>query len=78
MSIGETIRVLRKRSDLSQAELAQQVGVWQTQISQIESGATSPSLDLLQRIAQALGVKPGVIVDGFGADPEQDAQPEPA
>lgn len=64
MTIGNNVRLLRKRSGLSQAELAQKVGVWQTQISQIESGAANPSLDLLQRIAQTLGVTPGAIMDG--------------
>lgn len=64
MTIGESIRTFRESKGLSQAQFARQVGVVQTQISQIENGASRPSLGLLERIAAAMGTTPGALIDG--------------
>lgn len=55
--IGETIAKLRKEAGITQAELAESVGVRQTHISRIESGRHSTTLDILQAIARRLGRK---------------------
>jgi transcriptional regulator with XRE-family HTH domain len=54
--LGKMLRKLRKEQNLTQLELAQQVGITNGQISTIERGVSSPSLATLHRIAQALNV----------------------
>jgi DNA-binding XRE family transcriptional regulator len=50
------IKVLREHRSLTQAGLGEAVGSNSLYISQLERGVRRPSLDLLQRIAAALGV----------------------
>jgi transcriptional regulator with XRE-family HTH domain len=54
--LGENLRTARRRTGLSQKQLAVAVGVSQAMVSQLERGEKSPSLDLFERIAYALGV----------------------
>lgn len=48
---------LRKRASLSQAGLAELIGTAQSAISQIETGATSPTLATLSRYAHEVGME---------------------
>ncbi len=50
----ELIR-LRKKQGLSQSEVARRAGLKQPAIARMESGAVTPTLDTIQRVAQALG-----------------------
>lgn len=45
----------RIKENITQKQLAQISGVPQSNISRIESGATSPTITTLQRIAQSMG-----------------------
>lgn len=56
MTIGERIRAVRRAYGLSQARLAEKVGVKQNTISKWESGESEPSRDQVKRVAAALGV----------------------
>ena len=56
MSLGKKIEGLRRRRGLTTRELAMDVQVTSSLISQIEHSKTSPSLDTLRRIAKALRV----------------------
>lgn len=56
MSVGENIRVLRERSGMSQAQLAEKAGVSQAMMCQIERGTKNPSLQVGKEIARALNV----------------------
>ncbi len=58
-ALGAEIRALRARRGLTSVMLAKQVGVSTSLISQVERGITAPSLDVLLRIARALGVSAG-------------------
>lgn len=49
------IRELRLKLGLSQAQLAQQVGLDQSLVSRYESGNRTPGLDDLEKFAQCLG-----------------------
>lgn len=54
----EAIRALisaRLESRMTQKELAKRTGIRQSNISRIESGASSPTIDTLARIAAGLG-----------------------
>jgi DNA-binding XRE family transcriptional regulator len=62
--VGRTIRQLRKKSGLSMAALAERAGLSQPFISQLESGAHTPSLMTLYRVSAALEVLPGELFGG--------------
>jgi transcriptional regulator with XRE-family HTH domain len=55
-SIGEGIRRERTRRGLTLAQLASQVNLTVSALSQIERGASDPSISSLRRIAQAFGI----------------------
>ena len=56
-SVTNTIRALRfARGEMTQAELADRVGVTRQTVIAIEQGRYSPSLEMAFRIARALGV----------------------
>ncbi|MEM2914194.1 MAG: helix-turn-helix transcriptional regulator [Candidatus Bathyarchaeia archaeon] len=50
------LREIRIRKGLRQADLARMIGVFQSEISEIETGKRKPSVYLAKRIAKALGV----------------------
>jgi transcriptional regulator with XRE-family HTH domain len=54
---GYQIARLRIRRGLTQAQLAEMVGVREAAIAWLESGSSTPSLSLLRRIAEALDAK---------------------
>ena len=53
------IRKYRIEKGLSQRELGELVGMTQQQIAQYENGKGKPKLETLDKLAKALGVKPG-------------------
>ena len=53
---GKRIGQLRKAKNLSMAELAKNIGVSRSLISQVEKGEAYPSLQTLSKIVEALGV----------------------
>jgi transcriptional regulator with XRE-family HTH domain len=55
-AIGAEIRRLRKRQDMTMAVLAEAAGLSQGMLSKIETGQTSPSLQTLASLAEALAV----------------------
>lgn len=55
-TIGTEVRRLRSRQGLSQRQLALLAGVSNATVSLIEAGRTDPSLGMLRRILDALGV----------------------
>lgn len=54
--IGAALRTERSASGLTQAELAQLVGTSERTIRDIEKGSGASSLDLVIRVAAALGL----------------------
>ncbi len=55
MNLTEKIRVLREKSEWTQAELAEMVGVSEKVVSKWECGETKPSADVLPALADAFG-----------------------
>jgi transcriptional regulator with XRE-family HTH domain len=51
-SVGEIIRADRQARGLSVAELAKRIGIGAATLHRIETGSSSPSLDLLLRVAK--------------------------
>jgi len=54
--VGKNIRSLRRAAELTQEELAAEVGVDMRYMGGIERGQENPSLAVIARIAKALGV----------------------
>jgi len=50
------IREFRKKRGLRQIDLARLVGIFQSELSEIERGLRKPSVYLAKKIAKALGV----------------------
>ena len=78
-SLGDYLREQRTQSRLSLRQLAEQVGVSNPYLSQIERGLRKPSADVLQQIAKALRIsaeqlyiRAGIVspTDGVGGDVE--------
>ena len=61
--VGQRIRALRDARDISQQQLAEQVGLQPQALSRVETGARGLSLANLVLIAEALGVPLGELVD---------------
>lgn len=55
MTTGETVKMLRQRSGLTQGELGERVGVTAAFICQIENDDRSPTIKVAKRIADVLG-----------------------
>lgn len=55
MTLGETIRELRREKGLSQEQLAERTGLSRQTIYKWESGQAAPDLENLQTLAGALG-----------------------
>ena len=53
--ISELIAARIKRK-MTQADVAQKVGTKQSSIARLEGGSINPSLDFLQKVAQAMGL----------------------
>lgn len=54
-SIGEGIRVIRKRAGLTQSELARRAGVSRNAVSMVENDTSNSTLNTLIAICEALG-----------------------
>lgn len=67
LSIGDKIRLLRKEKRLSLAELAQEVGISTSYLSEIERGTVYPSLFILKQLAREVGVPPLVLMGYEGS-----------
>lgn len=55
-SVAEQYVRSRKMQGLTQAELAKRAGVPRSNITRFESGSYNPSLEMMVRIAEALGM----------------------
>lgn len=72
-SMNERIKSRRKELNMSQAELANQVGLKPPAISQYESGARKPSFEALRKLSFALKVSTEYLISGI--DQEHADQP---
>lgn len=61
--LANNLTRLRKEGGWSQEAFADHAGIHRTYISDIERAARNPTIEVVERIAKALGVKPGVLLD---------------
>ena len=57
INIGEKLRSLRQKNNLTQKELAERTGINQADISKLENGTANPSIRTLRRLADGMGMK---------------------
>lgn len=62
-ALGEALRRLRSEQGLSLREVARQVGIGASMLSQIETGSKGTSTKRLRRLAKVLGVSVGDLFD---------------
>lgn len=67
LSIGDKIRLLRKERKMSLADLAHEVGISTSYLSEIERGTVYPSLFILKQLARGVGVPPLVLMGYEGS-----------
>jgi ribosome-binding protein aMBF1 (putative translation factor) len=69
--LAELVYRLRTAAGLTQTEMARRMGTTQSAIARVESGGSTPTLDLLDRAGRAVGVEMTLTVSGdavhFGA-----------
>ncbi len=73
MDLGNTIKDIRKSRSLSQGAFAIECGITQTYLSQIESNQKEPTLSVLKKIAERLGIPLPLLF--FQSMTEEDIQP---
>ncbi|MGA0570042.1 helix-turn-helix domain-containing protein [Variovorax sp. VNK109] len=62
-AFGEVVREIRKTKGLSQEGLANAAGIERSHMGKIERGLHLPSLVMVMNLAEALGMRPGKIID---------------
>lgn len=62
-SLGSNLRDARKRLELTQEQVAERSGVHATEVSRIEGGKRDPKVSTLERLAAAVEVPPGRLLE---------------
>ncbi len=61
--VGRNVHRYRLERDWSQEELAFEAGLHQTYASGIENGTRNPTVAVLKKIADALGIEPAALLE---------------
>jgi len=61
--LGSNLRDARKKLDLSQEEVAERSGVHATEVSRIEAGKRDPRVSTVERLARAVELRPGQLLE---------------
>ena len=70
--LGDKLKLLRKKANLSQEELADQLGVTRQSISLWENNQSSPSIESIIAISRIFGISIDELVDNQNSDEEKD------
>ncbi|MEQ8637159.1 MAG: helix-turn-helix transcriptional regulator [Marinoscillum sp.] len=60
--LGDTLRHFREEAGMTQEALAFEAGVDRTYISQLERNKKSPTVDVLFRLCEAMGIKASELI----------------
>ena len=66
-TLGEMIAALRREKQLTQAELAEKIGVTDKAVSKWERNLSCPDVSSIPRLAEILGVSPGDLIEAKAA-----------
>ena len=64
---GIALRTYRLERGLTQEQLSEKLDIVRSYICSLESGKRQPSLNMVFRLAAALGIRPGELVDAVAA-----------
>ncbi len=62
-NLGENLRAVREKQEMTQEQLSERSGVQPGEISRIETGKRDPQISTLLKLARGLGVRPGQLLD---------------
>jgi transcriptional regulator with XRE-family HTH domain len=62
-NLGSNLREARTRLELTQEQVAERSGVHATEVSRIEAGKRDPKVTTLERLAAAVEVPPGRLLE---------------
>jgi transcriptional regulator with XRE-family HTH domain len=62
-NLGKNLRAARKKLDLTQEQVAQRCGVQAGEVSRIERGLRDPQVSTVEKLAAAVEVPPGRLLD---------------
>ena len=65
MGLVDALRQRRRKSELTQAELAKRIGSSQSRVAKMEAGDPSVSIELVIRALLAIGVRPKRIAEAL-------------
>src|SRR5256885_2005798 len=65
MIIGHQILAWRRYRKMTQQALSRQAGLTRPYVSRLEGGHIDPALSCLRRLAAALGIGPGDLIEGL-------------
>jgi transcriptional regulator with XRE-family HTH domain len=77
-TVGEVVRRYRRLRRLTQQELGEAIGSDKSYIGKLETSDQEPSLELLRRLAKALGVPASILTTPLGYVPLDEAAPKDA
>ncbi len=63
VNVGQKIKEERMKKNIKQFELAKEVGISNSFLSDIEVGRSNPSIDTLKKIANVLGINTSKLID---------------
>ena len=66
---GENLRRCRRRAGLSQEAVGLRAAIHRTEVGMLERGERTPRIDTLVKVAGALDVDPGDLLDGIAWQP---------
>ncbi len=62
-ALGKNLRAARKKLGLTQEQVAERSGVQAGEVSRIEAGKRDPRVSTLERLAKAVELKPGQLLE---------------
>ena len=69
LTLGERIKDLRNKSNFTQRNIADFLGVDQSHISKVEKGERALTSDMLEKLAALFGMQPKELLEGTDAEP---------
>jgi len=73
---GSLVRAARRNADLTQAQLADAIGLTRTSVANIEAGRQRAFLETLYRVAGAVGCQPRELLPDVSTLPAERGLPE--
>jgi len=62
-ALGKNLRAARERLGLTQEQVAERSGVQAGEVSRIETGKRDPKVSTVERLAKAVELKPGELLE---------------